>query len=209
MKIIEMFYSIQGEGIQIGLPTFFVRTSGCNLRCSWCDTKYAYYGGREVTPEKIVDAAKKYPIRRVSITGGEPLLQKDLNDTIKKFLEEDYEILIETNGSLSIEDIPISRKIVISLDIKCPSSGMTDMMKYSNLKLLKKKDQLKFVIKDRKDFDFALDIIEKYRPKTNIIFQPVGGKNIKKIVEWTLTSSHDIRVLPQLHKLIWGKKRGV
>jgi 7-carboxy-7-deazaguanine synthase len=206
MKIIELFYSIQGEGIQMGLPTFFVRTSGCNLRCAWCDTKYAYYGGKELSPKRIVEEAMKYPIKRVSITGGEPLLQNDLNDLIEQFLDEDYEVLIETNGSLSVKKIPLSKKITISLDIKCPSSGMSNMMDYSNLKLLKRKDQLKFVIKD---IDFSIDTIEKYRPKTNIIFQPVGGKNIKRLVEWTLGLHHDIRVMPQLHKLIWGKKKGV
>ncbi len=209
MKVVEIFYSIQGEGLQMGLPTVFVRTSGCNLRCAWCDTKYAYYGGKEMSPREIVEESRKYPIKRAALTGGEPLLQRDINELIEMLDEDGYEVLVETNGSMNIGDLPRSRKVLVSLDIKCPSSGMSDKMDFSNLRLLNMNDQLKFVVKYRKDFDFAMGVITKFRPKTNIIFQPVGGRSAEKLVEWVLSSGIDARVMLQMHKIIWGKKRGV
>lgn len=207
MKVNEIFYSIQGEGILQGLPTIFIRLTGCNLRCSWCDTKYAYYKGKEMSMLQIIKKIKKFDCKRICITGGEPLLQKETLMLIKKL--KNYEISIETNGSLDISDY--KNKAIISLDIKCPSSNYADKMNYKNLRIISKKDQVKFIVQDKKDFDYAIKIIKKYNllRKTNVIISPVYRSNSKKIVSFLLKSNLDLRFSLQLHKLIWGNKRGV
>lgn len=206
----EIFLSIQGEGLNSGLPTVFVRTTGCNLRCNWCDTKYSYNEGVEMTIEKILNEIKKFKFKRICITGGEPLLQKNTLYLIKKLLKKGYSISLETNGSIDVS--MIYKKIMISLDIKCPSSKETKNMLLSNLKFLKKKDQCKFIIQDKKDYKFAKGIIKNYDlvKKTNVFLNPVGGKDAKNIVEWILKDKIDVRIGIQLHKVIWdSKKRGV
>ncbi len=210
LKINEIFTSIQGEGIQSGLPTIFIRLTGCNLRCNWCDTKYAYNKGRDKNLINILKEIKKFKIKNICITGGEPLLQKNLLLFIRLLIEEKYKILIETNGSLDVSLIP--KEVLISLDIKCPSSNESKKNLLSNLKFLKKKDQCKFVINDYKDYLYAKRIIKKYNliKKINIFFTPVGGKNARNLVEWILKDKLNIRIGLQIHKIIWGdKKRGV
>ena len=207
MKIAEIFYSLQGEGTDIGLPTIFIRTSGCNLRCEWCDTKYAWEGGDEYTIREIKSKISSYPGKRVCITGGEPLVQDGLLDLVEELVKS-YEISIETNGSLDIE--PISNMdIHISMDYKTPSSGMDKEMKDKNIDLLRTKDVLKFVIADRDDYGSAKNTIKKFEPSSAIIFQPVHGIELKDLAEWVIEDGIDVRVLPQLHKLIWGDKKGV
>jgi 7-carboxy-7-deazaguanine synthase len=208
MKIQEIFYSIQGEGLAQGLPTIFIRSVGCNLRCSYCDTRYAYKGGKDMGLDQILSEIKKFKCKRVCITGGEPLLQADLLDLIDRL--NGYEISIETNGSLNISKY--QSKAIISLDIKCPCSGCSDQMYFENLLLLDKKDQVKFIVENEKDIIFAFDIIKKYdlTNKTNVIINPVWGIDYSKIVSWILKSNLDIRFGMQLHKFIWGiEKRGV
>jgi 7-carboxy-7-deazaguanine synthase len=211
MKINEIFLSIQGEGIEIGLPTIFIRTAGCNLRCLWCDTKYAYFKGKQKTISYIINQCKKFKIKRVCITGGEPLMQRlECIKLIKCLIKNRFNISLETNGSISIKDLP--EKMMISLDIKCPSSGMTKNMCYNNLDLIKQKDQVKFVIANLKDYIFAKNIIKKYalEDKTNVIFQPVyRTKFTQKLVNIILQNKLKVRFLLQLHKIIWGDKRGV
>jgi 7-carboxy-7-deazaguanine synthase len=209
MKINEIFYSLQGEGILIGVPTTFIRTTGCNLRCSWCDTKYAYEEGKEMSIEEIVAKVKDFPAIYISITGGEPLIQKDTINLIQRLNDAGYEICLETNGSKSIEELPCLDSLMISLDIKCPSSGMHEEMEFSNLELLSPNDQLKFIIDDENDYKYAKNIIAKYGPICSIIMMPVGGKELKNLAEWVLKDRLKVRVLPQLHKLIWSGKRGV
>jgi 7-carboxy-7-deazaguanine synthase len=209
LKVSEIFYSIQGEGIQIGIPTIFIRLAGCNLRCKWCDTKWVFKAGKEMLIDKIMDEIKKYSTKYVCVTGGEPLLQKDVFELIKMLLDEDYSICIETNGSISIEELPCSERLLISMDIKCPSSGMQDRMNFSNIELLNTGDQLKFVIEDNRDYEYAKEIIAKYLPICSIVMTPVGGKNMNFIAEKVLEDGMHVRVLPQLHKLIWGDKKGV
>lgn len=208
MKINEIFYSIQGEGILIGIPTVFIRTTGCNLHCSWCDTKYAYEEGKEMSEDKIIEKVKEFPTSHICITGGEPLLQKDILKLIQRLSRENYRICLETNGSKSIEVLPCSNSFVISLDIKCPSSGMHDKMDFSNLELLSLNDQLKFIIDDEKDYVYAKEIIDKYKPICSIIMTPVYGNNLKNLVQWVLKDGLRVRILPQLHKLIWADERG-
>jgi 7-carboxy-7-deazaguanine synthase len=207
MKINEIYYSLQGEGIFIGLPSIFIRITGCNLRCKWCDTKYAYEKGDEMEFTDILNNIRMYPTRYVCITGGEPLDQEDTPRLVDMILDEGYEICLETNGSISIEGLPKKENLIISLDIKCPSSGMQDKMYFSNLEMLEPKDQLKFIIEDEKDYEYAKGILNKYYPKGNIIMIPVYGSNIKSLADWVLKDNLDVRVLPQLHKMIWGEMR--
>ena len=209
MKINEIFYSLQGEGVLIGVPTTFIRTTGCNLRCSWCDTKYAYEEGKEITIEDILDKVKEFPTNHVCLTGGEPLLQKGSVMLIQRLCDCGFEVCLETNGSQSIEELPCLGSLMISLDVKCPSSGMHEKMDYSNIELLSLNDQLKFIIGDENDYAYAKEIIAKYKPVCSVIMMPVGGKELKDLTDRVLADGLSARVLPQLHKLIWGEKKGV
>jgi len=207
MKIMETFLSIQGEGVNSGLPTFFIRLAHCNLRCSYCDTKYSYNGGKDMHIEEIINVVKKDSngFKLVCITGGEPLIDKDISLLIKRLLEEGYQIDIETNGSKLIDEFPNTDNILYSIDIKCPLSGMADKMNFDNLKFVKYKDQIKFIIGDHDDFLYAKNIINKYKlvDKTNIIFSPIGGIDGDKLTRWTLSEKVQARISLQLHKIIW------
>ncbi|RLF47396.1 MAG: hypothetical protein DRN29_02575 [Thermoplasmata archaeon] len=204
----EIFYSVQGEGVDTGLPTIFIRLTGCNLRCSYCDTKYAYYEGEELEAENILKRIKEWKCRRICITGGEPLLQENVYDLIDLLLKEKYEISVETNGSIDISKL-VGRNVIIKMDIKLPSSGMHDKMKMDNINLLRSHDELKFVIENREDYDYAKKLIEKYRPSCHIIMQPVWKKmEASKLAEWILEDGIDARLSVQLHKILWGEKRG-
>ncbi|AGB04926.1 organic radical activating enzyme [Aciduliprofundum sp. MAR08-339] len=209
MKINEMFLSIQGEGTYIGVPMFFIRLTGCNLRCEWCDTKYAFYEGEDMGIEEIMQRVRKAGVEWVCITGGEPLLQDDVYKLIDALLKEGHRVLLETNGSISIENLPTEENLVVSLDIKTPSSRMENAMRFENLDYLGPKDFVKFVIADERDFEYAKGIIERYKIEQDIVFQPVGGTDLKWLVEKVLNSRMNVRVLPQLHKIIWGEQRGV
>ena len=209
MKINEIFYSIQGEGAWTGLPNILIRTTGCNLRCSFCDTKYAYNKGREMTLNEIIKKIKQYPCKYVCITGGEPLLQKDIIYLIDELLKKGYKISIETNGSLSIEKLVDKKSLMISLDIKCPSSNMYENNYLENINFLKKGDQIKFVIKNKKDYEYAKGILEKYKPLCTVFFQPVWGKNPKILTKWIINDGLNVKLGLQIHKIIWGEKREV
>jgi len=207
MQICEIFHSVQGEGIDIGLPTLFVRTSGCNLRCEWCDTKYAWEGGEDIEVEKIKEKLDEIECQRVCITGGEPLLQEDTLELINILLPS-YEISIETNGSMDISDL-IDKDLRISMDYKTPSSNMQEKMREDNLEVLRSQDQLKFVISNRDDYEFSVDILKKFSPKCEVIFQTEEDYDINELAESVLEDDIEVRVLPQLHKIIWGDKEGV
>ncbi len=208
MKVNEMFTSIQGEGPYMGIPMFFVRFTGCNLRCEWCDTQYAFYEGVDMELEEIVNAVKKAGKKWVCLTGGEPLLQKDIYRLIDILLKE-YNVVLETNGSILIDRLPTEENLIVSLDIKTPSSKMEKYMLLENIDYLGPKDYLKFVIKDERDFQYAKNIIEEREIKSEIIFQPVWGTDMRWLAERVLEENLNVRVLPQLHKLIWGERRGV
>ena len=208
MKVCEVFRSLQGEGKKIGVPTFFIRTVGCNLKCSWCDTQYAMSEpGEDISVEKIMELVKDET--DVCLTGGEPMLQKDTLELLDKLSKAGKTVVLETNGSISVKDVPDSDNIIISMDIKCPCSGMADKMEFGNIALLKKKDQLKFVISDGVDLEYAVEILKKYSPKCEVIFTPVGGMDIEPLAEEVVERRINARVLPQLHKIIWGNKRAV
>ncbi len=209
MKINELFYSIQGEGLKTGLPTIFIRTAGCNLRCSYCDTTYSYTKGTEMTVKKILDKIVKYPSKNVCVTGGEPLLQKDFSNLLKRLLQKKFSVSLETNGSVNIRKYSGKQSVMISLDIKCPSSRMQDHMVLDNLSFLSQNDQLKFVIKNNEDYVFAKKIILTYHPKCTIFFQPVWGTKPQTLASWILRDGLKVRLGLQVQKIIWGTKRGV
>ena len=208
MRVCEAFRSLQGEGKKIGVPTFFIRTVGCNLKCLWCDTQYATSeSGEEMTVDEIMDLVKDE--KDVCLTGGEPMLQKDTLELLRKLSDAGKTVVLETNGSVPLDDVPDSENIIISMDIKCPGSGMQDKMDFSNIALLRKKDQLKFVISDGVDLEYAVEVLEEYRLECEVIFTPVGGMDIEPLAEEVVERRIDARVLPQLHKIIWGNKRAV
>ena len=209
MKVNEMFLSIQGEGIYIGKPMFFIRLTGCNLRCAWCDTQYAFYDGKEMSKEEIIERVREEDVEWVCITGGEPLLQEEVYGLIDSLLSLGYKVLVETNGSVPVDKLPTEDSLVISLDIKTPSSKMEKAMVFENLDYLGPKDYVKFVIADEKDFQYAKGIIEKYGIDREIVFQPVWGASLEWLTKRVLEEGLNVRVLPQLHKIIWGDRRGV
>ncbi len=209
MKIVESFLSLQGEGLMIGRLTYFIRSAGCNLRCSWCDTKFSlgYDQGEEKSIDEIISSVGD--VKNVCFTGGEPLEQPDAVTLLNALVEAGKTVVLETNGSKDISIVPDSENIIISMDIKCPSSGMQSKMIFSNLKLLRRKDQLKFVIADRSDLEYAECILSEYDPDTNIIFSPVGGVGLEELAQEVVSQKLDVRVLPQLHKIIWRDRQGV
>jgi len=207
MRICEMFRSIQGEGTTIGMVTYFVRTVGCNLRCGWCDTSFSYDGGYELSVPEIMEFAKDE--KNVCVTGGEPMLQNDMIDLLDALLLSDKRIVLETNGSVDLSNVPASRDLKISMDMKCPSSGMSDRMLLSNLRYLKRTDQLKFVIADDRDLEYATSFIKENELVCNVVFSPMGGIEIRSLAETVIKSNLNVRVLPQLHKVIWGDERSV
>jgi len=207
MRICEYFRSIQGEGLMIGVPTYFIRTAGCNLRCEWCDTTYALDGGIETAVDEIMEMVDD--TENVCVTGGEPMLQEDMPELLDRLLKAGKRIVVETNGSMDISKIPKDERVIVSLDVKCPSSGMSGRNLLSNLEHIGKKDQLKFVIGDKVDLNYAIRFIRENPVGTNIIFCPVGGMDLLPIVEEVVRRKLNVRVLPQLHKIIWGDKRSV
>ena len=213
MKISEIFFSIQGEGMQIGLPTVFVRLFACDLRCSWCDTMYAVEGRdfRDMSHDEVLSRVEGFSCKSVCLTGGEPLIQRDeVSELAETLVGKEYNIILETSGHKEPPDIFLNRNCCISMDCKCPSSGMLEKMDFALFSKLDGKDQLKFVISDSADFDYAVGVISKYSIKAKVIFQPVYGKNIEWLTNAVLENNlYNVRVLPQLHKIVWGEKRGV
>ncbi|WP_010247160.1 radical SAM protein [Acetivibrio cellulolyticus] len=209
MLVNEIFLSIQGESISTGFPTIFVRFTGCNLRCCYCDTTYAYEDGKEMSPYEVFEEVKRFHYKRVCITGGEPLLQKDLNELLR--LLGDYAVTIETNGAVPIEDITLCEGHSWVMDMKVPSSGCSNQMVLDNFRYLRDKDEIKFVIGDRNDYDWAKGIIKNHHYKGTITFSPVYGRiNCEDAVSWILADRLDVRFQVQLHKIIWGvDKTGV
>ena len=206
----ETFLSIQGEGLQMGRLTYFIRAAGCNLRCSWCDTGYALEPSDAKCQMSVGELMGLIGgVRSVCLTGGEPLLQDDAAELISSIVSAGKTLVLETNGSVNIAGLPDSANLIVSMDIKCPSSGMQDRMDLSNLAHLGRKDQLKFVIADGRDYDYAVDFIKKHPTEANVIFSPVGGVGLKEIAESVVADRLDVRVLPQLHKIIWGDRKGV
>jgi 7-carboxy-7-deazaguanine synthase len=209
MKINEIFYSIQGEGKWTGLPNIFIRTTGCNLRCSFCDTTYAYTVGCDYEIQELIEEIKKYPCNFVCVTGGEPLIQDESIILVESLVKNSYEICLETNGSRDIQNFIGKKSLFISLDIKCPSSDMHEKMKLDNLRLLTEKDQLKFIIKNREDYEYAKKIIDIHKPNSVIYFQPVWKTDPRQLSSWILSDGLNVRIGFQIQKILWRDKKGV
>ncbi len=213
MRVSEIFFSLQGEGIYIGAPTVFVRLYGCDLRCEWCDTMYAVEGGefRTMSVSEVVERVEGLRCKTVCITGGEPLLQEEeVTELAAILLKGGYHILLETSGHMEPPPVFFDDGCVISLDCKCPGSAMESSTDFGLFRKLGEKDQLKFVIKDEADYLYAKGVLREHPTKACVVFQPVGGTEMKWIADRVLRDKmRGVRVLPQLHKLIWGNKRGV
>jgi 7-carboxy-7-deazaguanine synthase len=207
MKVCEIFLSIQGEGVTMGLPTSFVRLTGCNLRCKWCDTAYAYEEGEEMSIADILAKIRELGCQQVCVTGGEPLCQSETPKLVDHLISAGFMVTLETNGSVSIEALQCSDNLMISLDVKCPSSGEDRKMDFSNIELLSPNDQLKFIIDGEGDYEYAKGVIEEHESLCHIVMIPVGGRELEELTRWVLEDNLKIRVLPQLHKIIWGDRR--
>ncbi len=210
LKINEIFYSIQGESSWQGVPCIFIRLTGCNLRCNWCDTTYSFYEGYWSSIETIMEKVKEYPTDIVEITGGEPLLQPDVYTLMDTLISENYTVLLETSGSIDISKV--DKRVIKIVDIKTPSSGEADKNLWHNIQILQKHDEVKFVIGSYVDFKWSLKVLEYYNliDKHNVLFSPVWGKiEPKELAKWILESGIRVRLQLQLHKILWGEKRGV
>jgi len=205
LKINEIYHSIQGESTSAGKPCVFVRLTYCNLRCTYCDTEYAFYDGKDMSVQKVIDEVEKYNCKLVEVTGGEPLVQmEECLDLMKNLCDLGYEVMIETGGSLSITDIDPRVKII--MDLKCPSCGMEKKNLYENLQYLKPTDELKFVIGNREDYEWTKIILDKYNlhRKCEILFSVVFGElEPVQLVNWILEDKLDVRFQLQMHKFIW------
>lgn len=208
MKICELFTSIQGESSFAGMPCFFIRLSGCNLRCSYCDTTYAYEDGIEFTEEEILKKVRNAGMNLVEVTGGEPLIQPEVYHMIQMLLEEGRSVLLETNGSQSIRGV--DRRAIIILDIKTPGSGMSGRMDFSNLDSIGKHDEVKFVITDRNDYEWAKDIMHTFRlaQKCSLLISPAFGfTRAEDLARWMIDDRLPARLNLQLHKYIFGSEK--
>jgi 7-carboxy-7-deazaguanine synthase len=204
LKVNEIFYSIQGESSFSGIPFVFVRLAGCNLRCTYCDTKYAYEEGREISVEQIFKEVKKFKCPYVEITGGEPLIQDDTPFLVNFLINKGFSVLLETNGTKDIS--VISNKATIIMDIKCPSSGESGKIDWDNLNRLELKDEVKFVIAEKSDYDWAKSVItdKKLKDEVKMLMSPVKERlDPAELAEWILKDKLKVRLQLQLHKILW------
>ena len=211
MKVNEIFFSIQGESSWSGLPCIFIRLTGCNLRCSYCDTTFSYEEGKEYSIEEILKNIKGFGCKLVEITGGEPLLQKDIYPLTERLCDEGYQVLVETIGSIDIGGL--DERAIKIMDIKTPDSGSDMSTNWENIRKLKEIDEVKFVISSKRDYLWAKDIIEKYSliDKVTVLISVAFGKlEPRDAVKWILEDGLKVRFQPQIHKYIWDSDtRGV
>jgi len=212
LTVNEIFHSIQGESTHAGRPCVFVRLTACDLRCSWCDTAYAFHEGGKMTVDEVVSRVGAYGCDVVEITGGEPLLQKDVYPLMRRLLDEGKTVMLETGGHLSVEDVPDG--VVRVIDVKCPGSGETAKVDWANLDRLRPGDEVKFVITDRADYEFARGVVATHALPSKasaILFSPVHGvMNARELAEWILADRLPVRLQLQAHKYIWDPQtRGV
>jgi 7-carboxy-7-deazaguanine synthase len=209
LRISEIFYSLQGESLTVGLPTVFIRLTGCPLRCGYCDTAYAFHGGQWMSLDAILDETQKYQSRFVTVTGGEPLAQKQCVVLLEKLCDLGYTVSLETSGALDVS--LVDARVVKVLDMKTPGSGEMERNLYENLRYLTPKDQIKFVICHREDYEWAKQQLAHRRLNTlcEILFSPSYGQvNPSQLAEWILQDRLPVRFQLQLHKLLWGEEPG-
>lgn len=213
LRVNEIFYSIQGESSFAGLPCVFVRLTGCNLRCSWCDTKYAYYAGKEIEIPEIKARVSSFNCRLVEITGGEPLIQPETPVLVQVLLREGFTVLLETNGSMDIG--VLDRRCIKIMDVKCPSSGEAEKNNFGNFFILTHDDEIKFVAGGREDYEYAKKVILDYSGVLGTLKPPIispvfGQTDLKALAGWILEDNLKARLQVQLHKIIWSpEERGV
>ena len=207
LNITEIFYSLQGEAKEVGIPTVFVRLTGCPLRCNYCDTAYAFKGNNPLSIQHILDEVAQYNAQYVCVTGGEPMAQSNCLKLLDSLINSGYNVSMETSGSIDIT--PVNSKVSIVMDIKTPSSTEEHQNRYENLPILKSKDQLKFVIASRSDFDWCNEILDNHEVESEILFSPVY-ESLKpvELAEWILEKKLNVRLQVQLHKLLWGDQKG-
>lgn len=209
LRITEIFYSLQGETRTVGLPTVFIRLTGCPLRCGYCDTEYAFTGGERLSLESILESTDKYKAHYVTVTGGEPLAQKNCLPLLSSLCDKGYDVSLETSGSIDIADV--DPRVIIVMDLKTPASDEESKNRYENLALIKKTDQLKFVICDRNDYEWSKQQLEKYQltEKAEILFSPVHGEKMaRQLADWILEDNLSVRFQLQLHKYLWNDEPG-
>jgi len=211
LKINEIFFSIQGESLFVGKPTVFVRTTGCPLRCTWCDTEYAFHEGRRMSVSEILAQVARHPTRFVCVTGGEPLAQPGTLDLLTELVAKGYTVSLETSGALSVKDVPA--EVIRIIDLKCPGSGESARMDWTNLDRLRPQDQLKAVVASREDFAWATALVRQHRlaERATVLFSPVHGKvSPADLAQWVLAEGLPVTMQLQLHKILWGADaRGV
>jgi 7-carboxy-7-deazaguanine synthase len=212
LTVNEIFHSIQGESTRVGEPCVFVRLTACDLRCTWCDTAYAFHEGSKMSLDQVVAQVRGYDCPLVEITGGEPLLQRDVYPLMERLLAEGFRVMLETGGHLSLEQVPEGVKAVV--DVKCPASGEADRNHWQNLERFRPDDEVKFVIQDRADYEFSKDIVVRYdlvKRSHAVLFSPVHGVlDPKDLAAWMLADKLAVRLQLQVHKYIWGATaRGV
>ena len=206
LQVTEIFSSIQGESTHVGRPCTFVRLTGCNLRCSWCDTQYALEGGETMSVTTIVERVRDAGCDLVEITGGEPMLQEGVHALMDALVDDDFTVLLETNGSLDLSRVP--DEVVKIMDVKCPSSGMSEKNLLSNVNILGSRDEVKFVIADRSDYEWARDLVrsdKRFEHVRAVHFTPLFGQlDAAQLAGWILEDRLPVRLGFQLHKTIWG-----
>jgi 7-carboxy-7-deazaguanine synthase len=205
LKVCETFYSLMGESTLAGAPAFFIRLSGCNLRCSYCDTQYAYEGGEDISVAELVAAALAHPPRLALVTGGEPLLQAETPALLSALADAGFTVMLETNGSLPIA--VVDGRVRRVLDLKCPGSGMSGHICWENVEILSPQDEVKFVVSHREDFLWALEIIHRHRldQKVTVLVSPVFGQvPPAAAAAWILESGLPLQLNLQIHKYLWG-----
>lgn len=212
LTVNEIFHSIQGESTYAGEPCVFVRLTACDLRCSWCDTAYAFHEGHKMSIDDVMAAVEGYECSTVEVTGGEPLLQPDVYPLMTRLLQNGKRVLLETGGHRSIEHVPAG--VIRIMDVKCPGSGESEKMDWANLPRLTAADQVKFVIRDRQDYEFARDVVSREQLSARagaVLFSPVHGvMNARQLAEWILADRLPVRLQLQAHKYIWSPDtRGV
>lgn len=204
VRVNEIFYSLQGEGTRVGLRCVFIRLTGCDLRCVWCDTQYAFDEGQWMTLDEVLDRVRAYRCPTVEVTGGEPLLQPAVYPLMTRLADEFPAVLLETSGALSIADV--DPRVVRIMDIKCPGSGEAERNHWPNIELLSRRDEVKFVLLDRNDYEWARDVVRRYDlpSRCPVVFSPVHDRlRPVELGGWVLEDRLDVRVGLQLHKLIW------
>jgi 7-carboxy-7-deazaguanine synthase len=207
LNITEIFYSLQGEAREVGLPTVFIRLTGCPLRCDYCDTTYAFKGNNLLSIDKIMAKVRQYNTTYICVTGGEPLAQINCYILLDALAKEHYSVSLETSGSIDISEVNSAVSIV--MDVKTPSSNEAHQNLYNNIEKLTKKDQLKFVIGSRADYIWSVDIINKYQIKAGILFSPVFDKlTPTQLADWIINDQLNVRMQVQMHKLLWGDEKG-